>query len=121
MRIGQLSKCSGLSRDTIRFYEKIGLLPQAVRSENGYRDYPEALAGQLKLLNHAKELGFDLKEIRAIAKLFLSKSLSVKQMNGFLREKNKEIDEKITRLKSFKKEIAAALDGKCRLKDEVFK
>lgn len=120
MRIGELSEKAEMSKDTIRFYEKIGLLPPAKRSTNGYRYYPESLVGQLKLLNHAKELGFGLKEIKEISKLFLSKKLSKKQMNLFLDKKNSEIDEKILKLKKFKKEIEIALSGKCEFNKQVF-
>ena len=120
MRIGVLSEKAGISRDSIRFYEKIGLLPPPQRSANGYRYYPEGLVEQLKLLNHAKELGFSLKEIKEISELFLSKKLSRKQMNSFLARKNDEIDEKILELKKFKKEIEIALSGKCEYNKQVF-
>ncbi len=120
MRIGELSEKAGISKDTIRFYEKIGLLPPAERSNNGYRYYHESLVEQLKLLHHSKQLGFNLKEIKVISKLFLSKKLSKKQMNLFLDKKNNEIDEKILKLKKFKKEIEIALSGKCEFNKQVF-
>lgn len=68
MLIGQLAKASGFSRDTIRYYEKIGLieLPRRARRENNYKDYPDEVLLKLKAISHLKKLGFTLEEIREI-------------------------------------------------------
>ncbi|MGS0895367.1 MerR family transcriptional regulator [Burkholderia stagnalis] len=65
MKIGEVAARSGVSRSRIRFYEKHGLLPAARRSENGYRDYPDAMVRILEFIGQAQELGFSLKEIGA--------------------------------------------------------
>ena len=64
MQIGTLSTRTGLSRDSLRFYEKRGLL-QARRSDNGYRDYPEEAVQWLGYVRTAQQLGFTLAEIAA--------------------------------------------------------
>ena len=59
MRIGAMAQATGLSRDTLRFYEKRGLL-RAQRGANGYRDYPPDAADWLRYLRTAQQLGFTL-------------------------------------------------------------
>jgi MerR family copper efflux transcriptional regulator len=68
MLIGALSKASGFSRDTIRYYEKIGLieLPEDNRTAGNYKDYPNAVLDTLISIRNLKQLGFTLEEIREI-------------------------------------------------------
>lgn len=67
--IGQLAKLAGVKPDTVRFYERSGLLPRAKRSPAGYRVYEEAAAQQLRFVKKAQALGFSLDEIRRILSL----------------------------------------------------
>jgi len=108
-----------MTKDTIRFYEKFGLLINVERKSNGYKDYSNTHAKQLKLLKHAKELGFTLNEIKELANLFYSKSLSASEMDRFLKNKEKQIDEKIMKLQMFKQEIQLKLADDCRYRDEL--
>jgi len=62
MKIGEISKKVGVSIDTIRYYEQRGLIPAAVRSESGYRQYSPEDVTRLKFIVQAKELGFTLEE-----------------------------------------------------------
>jgi MerR family transcriptional regulator, copper efflux regulator len=68
MLIGALSKASGFSKDTIRYYEKIGLLvlPKHARKANNYKDYPPEALKTLQVIRNLKNLGFTLEEIREI-------------------------------------------------------
>jgi MerR family copper efflux transcriptional regulator len=68
MLIGELAKASGFSKDTIRFYEKIGLIELAkhARRDNNYKDYPEEILRTLQSIHNLKDLGFTLEEIREI-------------------------------------------------------
>lgn len=68
MLIGQLSLRTGFSKDTIRFYEKIGLivLPKKSRMDKSYKDYPEGLIHTFNAIRKYKELGFTLEEIREL-------------------------------------------------------
>lgn len=65
MNISELSKQSGLSTPTIRYYEQIKLLPKAKRQSNGYRAYSENDLKQLFLIQQAQQVGFSLTEIKA--------------------------------------------------------
>lgn len=63
MRIGELAKRASMATSRIRFYEARGLLPVPARTDNGYRDYPEALIEVLQFIEQAQRLGFSLKEL----------------------------------------------------------
>ena len=61
--IGQVAKQSGISVETIRYYEKESLLKEPERKESGYRQYKQEAIARLSFIQQAKELGFSLKEI----------------------------------------------------------
>ena len=67
--IGRLAKLSGVRPDTIRFYERIGLLPKPQRLASGYRIYDDAALKQVRFIRKAQSLGFSLDEIRRIISL----------------------------------------------------
>ncbi|WP_457634334.1 heavy metal-responsive transcriptional regulator, partial [Oceanithermus desulfurans] len=66
LRIGELARAAGVSVDTLRFYERRGLLAPAARSEGGYRLYDEAALARLAFIQRAKALGFTLAEIGGV-------------------------------------------------------
>ncbi|MFF2018341.1 MerR family transcriptional regulator [Paenibacillus sp. NPDC058177] len=61
---GQVAKLANVNMETLRYYEKQGLLPRLQRSESGYRLYPEEVLDRLTFIHNAKSCGFTLKEIR---------------------------------------------------------
>ena len=65
----QLAKKTGCNLETIRYYEKVALLPEPSRSANGYRVYPPELAQRLTFILRARDLGFKLDEIRSLLTL----------------------------------------------------
>jgi len=67
--IGQLAKEAGVKSDTVRFYEKQGLLPEATRTPAGYRVYGDAAVKQLRFIKQAQSLGFSLQEIQRVLNL----------------------------------------------------
>ena len=69
LTIGKLAKHSGVGIDTVRFYERQGLLPKAARSQGGYRQYASGDVDRLRFIRRAKALGFSLEEIRQLLKL----------------------------------------------------
>ena len=66
MKIGEIASAAGVSTSRIRFYEKRGIIPPAIRDDNGYRDYSPDLIGQLNFIEQAQKLGFTLKEIISV-------------------------------------------------------
>lgn len=63
MRIGELAGLAQVSRDTLRHYERVGVLPPATRGANGYRAYPSAALDRVRLVRRALALGFRLTEL----------------------------------------------------------
>ena len=63
MRIGQVAKRAGVNVETIRFYERKGLIKQPSRHAGGYREYPHDAIARIRFIKRAKELGFSLTEI----------------------------------------------------------
>ncbi len=104
MLIGELAKKSGLSIDTIRFYEKKGLIDSELikRRSNNYRDYSEVSLERLMLIQHAKRLGFTLIEIQEWIKDFESDQLTIDQKQSILGRKLEQIEERIEELKIMK-------------------
>ncbi|MFI8033943.1 MerR family transcriptional regulator [Acinetobacter sp. ABJ_C3_5] len=97
MLIGQLAKQANLSRDTIRFYEKMQLI-QSMTCNNGYKDYPEQTLQQLQLIRSAKNLGYTLNEIKQILNMTAQEEIPAAQVQTLLQEKLNLIDEKIDQL-----------------------
>lgn len=69
MQIGQLARQAGVPIDTVRYYERNGLLPAPSRRESGYRDYQDRDVAQLRFVRRAKALGFTLNEVRELLAL----------------------------------------------------
>lgn len=69
MKIGELAQCVGVGIDTVRYYERHGLLPPPARLASGYRRYGEADVARLFFVRRAKTLGFTLGEIRELLTL----------------------------------------------------
>ncbi len=69
MTIGQVAKQTGVGIETIRFYERRGLIDEPPRRDSGYRQYSEDVIARLEFIKRAKELGFSLKEINELFSL----------------------------------------------------
>ncbi len=69
MRVNELSKRTGINLETIRYYEKQGILPEPKRLANGYRSYNEESVGQLIFIKNCRRLGFSLEDIKQLNEL----------------------------------------------------
>jgi len=69
MKIGELARATGSNSETIRYYEKIGLLPRPARTDSNYRDYGLQDAERLAFIRHARGLGFELADVRSLIDL----------------------------------------------------
>jgi DNA-binding transcriptional MerR regulator len=110
MQIGEIAEATGLSRDTLRFYEKRGLL-RARRSANGYRDYPAEAVDLLRYIRLAQTLGFTLAEIEADLPLLAQPGAEVTapQLRAALERKLADIDQRINGLHMLRGELARRL------------
>jgi DNA-binding transcriptional MerR regulator len=108
MRIGAVAQATGISRDTLRFYEKRGLL-RARRHPNGYRDYPPEAVQWLTYIRTAQALGFTLAEIEADLPLLADPAASSDAIRAALRDKLAEIDRRIAGLATLRGELQRRL------------
>ena len=109
MQIGDLAAATGLSRDTLRFYEKRGLLAPR-RSGNGYRDYPPEAVQWMRYVRTAQSLGFTLAEIEADLPLLADADASAPRLREALQGKLREIDRRVEGLVALRGELARRLD-----------
>lgn len=114
MRIGQLSAATGVSRDTLRFYEDQGLI-RARRLDNGYRDYPADAQALVNYIKTAQKLGFTLAEVGNKLPAVWSASEPGHAIVQLLAEKVQEIDERIDGLRALREQLAVRIALACPL------
>ncbi len=96
MRIGEIATLAGVSRDTIRFYERLGLLDAAAQPHlsNNYKEYSPLALRRIELITHAKALGFTLKEIAEVITVWESASLTPSAKGMLIQQKIREVESK---------------------------
>lgn len=102
MNIGAVSKKSGVPAKTIRYYESIGLLPDPVRGENGYRSYGDNDVETLKFVQRARKLGFKVKDVEALLTLWQDKNRASADVRSFAVRHIEEIEQRIAELQSIR-------------------
>jgi Cu(I)-responsive transcriptional regulator len=102
MNIGQAAKASGVSQRMIRHYEAIGLVPQALRRDSGYRDYADADVHRLRFIASARDLGFSIADIGALLGLWDDRSRASSEVKALVLAHVEELGEKITRLEAMR-------------------
>lgn len=105
MNISQLAKTINVSTDTVRYYEKQGLLAAPSRQENGYRSYTPAHLEALRFVRGAQSLGFSLAEIRLLVPQFTKGQIGRTDIEHQLQTKMAQIDAHIQQLQTLKKEL----------------
>ncbi len=119
--IGKAAKLAGVSVDTIRFYQKLGLIDGGSRSAGGYRLFSEGQIHNLKFVRHAQELGFSLNEVKELLAL-RQKPHACSEVQSMLKHKLADVREKIEILTRLEVELSGALRGcnrELRAKREV--
>lgn len=115
LSIGQVARQGGVGVETVRFYERQGLLEKPPRKEAGYRQYPPQAVSRLHFIKRAKELGFSLKEIKELLSLRLDATTTCRDVRSRAEEKILDIDRKIQALKRMKRaltDLTKACNGK---------
>jgi MerR family mercuric resistance operon transcriptional regulator len=107
VHIGKAAKLAGVSVDTIRFYQKLGLITSAGRSAGGYRLFNGEQIRDLTFVRHAQELGFSLNEARELLAL-RQKHHACSQVQSMLKRKLEGVREKIKNLSGLEAELADA-------------
>ncbi|MBS6725803.1 MAG: MerR family transcriptional regulator [Haemophilus parainfluenzae] len=101
MKIHELSKKSGIHLETIRYYEKMGLMPEPKRLANGYRDYDKASLKQLKFIKTCRALDFSLAEIKFFNEMKTQQSQHC-EVDSMLAKHLVSVEEKIAELTEIK-------------------
>jgi len=111
MLIGILARDSGFSRDTIRYYEKIGLLrlPKKARRENNYKEYTPSILARLRAVRELKKIGYTLTEIQQVITSYEVGGLDCVAGKEQVLEKVELIDQQISQLLQIKKQLLEAV------------
>lgn len=127
LSIGELSKQSGVNIETIRYYEKIGVMPAPDRSASGYRLYGADHLKRLNFVRRSRRLGFSLDEIRGLLRLVDGDAYTCAQVRKLTLDHLAEIRRKIADLKRLERvmaEMAAQCSGdrvpECAVIDALF-
>jgi len=106
MTIGHVAKLSGVGVETIRFYEREGLLNKPKRKESGYRLFEAEVVSRIKFIKRAKQLGFSLREIRELLSLRVDSRVSATEVKKRVDSKIEQIDRRIYDLKKVRNALA---------------
>lgn len=110
MRIGELAGRSGIGIETIRYYEREGLLEEPEREPSGYRQYEESALARLRFIRRAKEVGFTLGEIKELLGLWFDPDAKAADVHERTERKIADIEEKICSLEKMKQSLRKILD-----------
>lgn len=113
MKIGDLGLATHTSVETIRYYERIGLMPPPARTAANYRHYTEAHRQRLTFVRHARGLGFEIAEIRSLLDLADDPERDCGEADRIASEHLRMVEQKISRLVALRDELARIV-GVCR-------
>lgn len=115
MTIGQVARQAGVGVETVRFYERKGLLDGPPRTASGYRQYSQEVVRRIRFIKLAKELGFSLKEVAELLSLRVDPETTCAEVKAQAEDKIADIDAKIrdlSRMKDALVTLAAACSGR---------
>ena len=102
---GQLAKETGVSTETVRYYEKKGLIPEPPRSQAGYRHYPGEMIQRILFIKRAQELGFTLNEILELLNLRVDPDTTCRDVRNQTEAKIEDVEKKIRDLQKMRKAL----------------
>ena len=105
LTIGQVARKAGVGVETVRFYERKGLIADPPRRQSGYRQYDEQVIDRLRFIRGAKELGFTLKEIQELLSLKLERTSKCADVKSRAEAKIADIEAKVHTLQKMKKAL----------------
>jgi len=114
LTMGQVAKQAGVGVETVRFYERKGLIQEPPRRDSGYRQYPPEAVRRIRFIKRAQELGFSLKEITELLSLRVDPHTTCRDVKRRTEAKIANVDEKLADLQRIKKaltELSAACSG----------
>lgn len=108
-RIGALAERAALSRDTLRYYERLGLLDHPPRTSGGFRIYNDATLDRLRFIKRAQAVGFTLEEVRELVTFDGRGSARCRRVRDLVASKLAELDERLAELRAFRRALVASL------------
>jgi DNA-binding transcriptional MerR regulator len=111
--IGELAEATDTKVETVRYYERIGILPAPKRTSGNYRAYSAGHLARLSFIRRARDLGFTLDQVRALLALADQKKQDCGTVDALAREHLADIDRKISDLKALRRELSGLI-GQCR-------
>lgn len=112
LSIGELGKATATKVETIRYYERIGLLPMPSRTAGNYRAYGASELARLSFIRRARDLGFPLDQVRALLSLSDDRTRDCATVDALARDHLAEVERKISDLTALRRELAAVI-GSC--------
>ena len=109
MRAGELAKAAGVSTDTLRHYERKGVLPRPRRAANGYRQYPPEALGRVLLVRRALAVGFTLDELARVLSVRDRGAAPCKEVRALAAAKLTGVEERLAQLVELRDELRATL------------
>lgn len=113
MKIGELAARAGSNPETVRYYERIGMLPAPARTDGNYRDYGPEHVDRLSFIRHARALGFELADIRALLDLADDPDQDCSAVDRITIGHLEVVEAKIAQLEALRSELMRMLD-QCR-------
>lgn len=113
MKIGELSRATGTHIETIRYYERIGLLPAPSRTAANYRSYGDTHRARLAFVRHSRDLGFTIEEIRSLLDLSDHPERDCADADRIATRHLEQVEEKIAQLTLLREELSRIV-GRCR-------
>lgn len=112
LTISKLAEAAGVTPDTVRYYEREGLLPEAIRTASGYRVYDEAAVRRLRFIRGSQRFGLRLREIKGLLEVMDRGLCPCGHASDLVTARIAEIDEQIAELRELRRDLV-------RLSDEV--
>jgi Cu(I)-responsive transcriptional regulator len=126
LRIGDLGKATGTKVETVRYYERIGLLPKPSRSTGNYRTFGASELNRLSFIRRARDLGFSLDQVRALLRLSDDRTGDCAAVDRIASEHLREVDRKLADLEALRRELKSVIDScdggsvaECRIIDAL--
>ncbi len=126
MRIGELARATGTKAETIRYYEREGILPAADRTDSNYRDYSDEHLATLTFVRRARELGFSMAQVRELLTLSDHEDKPCDDVDELVQRQMVEVQRKIADLEALRDELGQMLQscqadkiGDCRIVESL--
>lgn len=111
LKIGKTAEMAGVNKETIRYYERRGLIPEPDKMDSGYRLYSMRHVDQIRFIKRAQELGFTLSEIKALLNLRMDEDTTCSEIKQEAEQKYRDVVKKIEDLQRIKSTLTDLIDS----------